>query len=165
MVNAAENGMPTFARLHPEHAAIMHRLEKSCFSLPWNEAQCRSALSQTSFGAYGLWQNTDLLAYVSFYHAAGEMEIANLAVAPEQRRKGLGRLILSALLQAAAKMGIEKVLLEVRAGNSAALSLYRQAGFHQAGLRKKYYPDTGEDGFILIYNINQERPGVMTCKR
>ena len=145
----------TYIRLLPEHAGLMHKLEKECFSLPWSEEQCRAALAQSSFAAYGLVENSILLAYVSFYHTDREMEIVNLAVSPHYRRRGAGRQILSILLQACAKMGIEKVSLEVRFTNIPARSLYAGVGFVQTGLRKKYYPDTGEDALILTRLIAQ----------
>lgn len=158
---------PVFVRLDEGHAALMHALERECFSLPWSERQCREALAQKSFRAFGLLRGEKLLAYVSVYHACEEMEIVNLAVAPDCRRQGLGKRILAILLQAASKMGIEKVALEARCTNYPALSLYRQAGFTIVGKRKKYYPDTGEDALVLAWtNYDAAKPaGEKSCKR
>lgn len=96
----------------------------------------------------------ELTAYLSFYHAADEMEIVNLAVLPAHRRKGLAKRLLGIVLQASRKMGIQKVLLEVRATNFAAISLYEQCGFRQNGARSAYYPDTGEDALIYVCGIH-----------
>lgn len=131
----------------------MAELEKICFTLPWSVEQCRGALAQAAFAAFGLWHGRILAAYISFYHAAGEMEILNLAVLPPWRRLGLGCRILALALQAARKMGMEKASLEVREGNAAAIALYRKAGFAECGRRLKYYPDTGEDALIFIYDL------------
>lgn len=132
------------------------RLERDCFTLPWTVEQCRGALAQKNFAAFGLFGAGALLGYVSCYHALPEMEIVNLAVASAWRRHGLGRRILLLLLQAARKMGMQKVSLEVRQGNSAAISLYESAGFCQAGRRKGYYPDTGEDGLIMVLDLEAD---------
>jgi ribosomal-protein-alanine N-acetyltransferase len=44
--------------------------------------------------------------------------------------------------------------LEVRMGNEAAQRLYRNFGFVSAGVRRNYYPETGEDALIMwLYNL------------
>lgn len=144
-----------YRKLGSEDAREVHELEKLCFSLPWSQAQCLGALKQPNFGAYGLWRDARLCAYVSFYHTSEEMEIVNLAVHPDMRERGIASQILGILLQAAAKMGIEKVVLEVREGNMAARALYRNAGFRQTGTRRAYYPDTNETALVLTRNINK----------
>ena len=68
---------------------------------------------------------------------------------PAARRRGLGRRLLLLALQAGRKMGMQKAILEVREGNVAALALYRASGFVQAGRRRRYYADTGEDALVL----------------
>lgn len=78
-----------------------------------------------------------------------EAHITVLAVHPVYRREGLGLLLLSALLRLAQRRGLERATLEVRASNHAALSLYQKFGFKEAGRRRRYYKDTGEDALIL----------------
>lgn len=145
-----------FMRLAPEHAALVYALELRCFALPWSEAQCRAALAQPAFAAFGLFYGEDLIGYISVYHAAGELEILNLGVIPEKRRQGFGRRILTSALQAARKMGMQKALLEVRPSNTAAIALYESCGFQQAGIRPHYYTDTGEDALILCNDFQSD---------
>lgn len=144
---------PCFRRLGPADADSMYRLEACCFSLPWSAAQCRAAFAQQAFMAFGLLREEELVAYISFYHIGDEVEILNLAVLPTERRSGHGRRILQLVLQAAAKMGIQNVLLEVRTGNLPAVALYESCGFRRLGVRSRYYPDTNEDALIYGYNI------------
>ena len=83
---------------------------------------------------------------------ADEAELLTIAVAPEGRRRGLGRLLLGAFLADCAARGALAVFLEVDAGNAAALGLYQSAGFTQAGRRRAYYhaPDgTRTDALVL----------------
>lgn len=129
----------------------MAELENMCFSMPWNLSQCQGALAQKHFTAWGIWQSGLLLAYISFFHNPDEMEILNLAVHPLARRRGHARQLLRLLLQEARKMGMQKIVLEVRERNEAAIALYETTGFRLAGLRKRYYADTGENA--LIYNL------------
>lgn len=140
-----------FRRLAYEDAACMSELEAACFTLPWSRRQCCNALMQSSFAAFGMWANCRLLAYVSCYHVMPEMEIVNLAVRENERRKGIGRRLLRLVLQAGVKMGMQRAVLEVRETNLPAISLYQGLGFTQCGLRRHYYPDTREDALIFEY--------------
>lgn len=72
---------------------------------------------------------------------AGEAELLTLAVAPEARRRGLGRKLVARFLYQAQLRGAERAFLEVRADNAAAIALYESAGFAPAGRRRGYYRD------------------------
>lgn len=130
-------------------APDMARLELRCFTLPWSEAQYRAAFEQRAFAALGLKRGTVLVAYVVVYHSPDDLEILNIAVSPEERRQGLGRRLLDLALRIGMKMGILQAVLEVRPSNVPALALYARAGFTQAGVRRHYYTDTGEDALVL----------------
>ncbi|MBR4741541.1 MAG: ribosomal protein S18-alanine N-acetyltransferase [Desulfovibrio sp.] len=127
----------------------MHALEAACFSLPWSIEQCRICFSVPHFAAIGLFLQTRLVAYLSLYHIADEMEILNFAVLPALRRQGLGRFLLTTTLHTGKKMGMQRVSLEVREHNVAAIGLYAAVGFQKVGVRKHYYTDTGENAYIL----------------
>lgn len=78
-----------------------------------------------------------------------EAHITILAVHPDYQRQGLGQLLLYALLRDAKQHQLEWATLEVKPSNQAALSLYQKFGFTEAGRRRRYYKDTGEDALIL----------------
>ena len=141
-----------FLRLGEEHLSAVLELEQACFSMPWSAAEFRAALTQKNFAAFALRRET-LLAYISAYHAAGELEILNIAVAPAWRRKGLGSRLLGAALQAARKMDMHRAVLEVRVGNAPAIALYERTGFLPVGRRPGYYADTGEDALIYALDL------------
>lgn len=77
--------------------------------------------------------------------SAGLMTIAETAqiltvgVLPHARRRGIGRVLVDALLAEAVRRGAEEVLLEVRIDNVAARELYEAMGFTVLGLRRGYY--------------------------
>jgi [ribosomal protein S18]-alanine N-acetyltransferase len=77
-----------------------------------------------------------------------EAHITLLAVHPDYRRQGLGKVLFYALLESAWRRGLERATLEVRASNQTALSLYAQFDFREVGRRRRYYPDD-EDAAIL----------------
>jgi [ribosomal protein S18]-alanine N-acetyltransferase len=70
---------------------------------------------------------------------AGEAELLTIAVAPEARRRGLGRKLVTRFLYQARLRGAERAFLEVAADNPAAIALYESSGFRKAGLRRGYY--------------------------
>lgn len=78
-----------------------------------------------------------------------EAHITILAVHPAWQRQGLGQTMLVALLQAAYQRQLERATLEVRVSNEKAIALYQKFGFREAGRRKKYYQDTGEDALVM----------------
>jgi ribosomal-protein-alanine N-acetyltransferase len=71
----------------------------------------------------------------------------NVAVAPERRRAGVARGLISKLVEEAG--GKLSFTLEVRVSNSAAITMYKMLGFRSAGVRPRYYQDNGEDALIM----------------
>ena len=69
---------------------------------------------------------------------ADEAELLLLAVAPEFRRRGIGRMLLERFLDQVRNDGANRVHLEVREGNPAVI-MYRSVGFALVGRRRKYY--------------------------
>jgi ribosomal-protein-alanine N-acetyltransferase len=97
----------------------------------------------------------DLISAVGFaglWLMVDEAHITTIAVHPEYRRRGIGELMLSALIQIAYDIHARHVTLEVRVSNSVAQNLYRKYGFREAGLRRRYYSDNHEDAIIMWTN-------------
>jgi [ribosomal protein S18]-alanine N-acetyltransferase len=90
-----------------------------------------------------------LLAYGCLWRILDEAHITLLAVNPDYQRQGLGTLMLWALLTGARDRKMARATLEVRTSNQGAIALYESFGFQEAGRRKQYYEDTGEDALIL----------------
>jgi [ribosomal protein S18]-alanine N-acetyltransferase len=78
-----------------------------------------------------------------------EAELQNLAVRPGSRRRGVARRLLEAIHERLAEAGVERVFLEARISNLAALNLYRSCGYTERGLRRNYYASDGEDALVL----------------
>jgi ribosomal-protein-alanine N-acetyltransferase len=91
----------------------------------------------------------NILGYGGFWLLAGEAHISTIAVRPEWRRRGIGELLLVAMLERAVELGGDLATLEVRVSNVAAQSLYQKYGFAKVGLRPRYYSDRGEDALVM----------------
>jgi len=70
--------------------------------------------------------------------ALDEEELLLFAVLPQYRRRGVGTRLLRRYVETAQARGIQRILLEVRRGNSAE-GLYRSQGFEPIGMRPNYY--------------------------
>jgi len=90
-----------------------------------------------------------ILGYGGFWLMAGEAHISTIATRREWRGRGLGELLLVAMIEEARALQADFVTLEVRVGNRIAQSLYHKYGFKVEGRRKRYYSDNGEDALIM----------------
>jgi len=97
----------------------------------------------------GAGRRPPILGYGGFWLMAGEAHISTIAVQPNWRRRGIGELLLVAMLDRATELGAEIATLEVRASNVIAQNLYYKYGFQQVGLRRHYYRDRDEDALIM----------------
>jgi len=85
-----------------------------------------------------------------------DMDIVNLAVRPDRRGLGLGRRLLSSLLDQAASTGVQSVFLEVREGNQEARRLYAGAGFREVQRRRGFYAEPVEDAILMRLEMSHE---------
>jgi len=94
-----------------------------------------------------------VLGYAGFWALIDEAHLANIAVAPAWRGRGLGELLLVTVIDRAVELGMQVVTLEVRQSNQIAQRLYRKYGFEVAGVRKHYYSDNSEDALIMTTGL------------
>jgi len=89
-----------------------------------------------------------VVGYLCAWEVAGELEIQNVVTGVEFRRRGVAAVLLEELLEYSRRRAVERLLLEVRSGNLAAIALYRRYGFTESGVRRGYYAD-GEDALLM----------------
>jgi ribosomal-protein-alanine N-acetyltransferase len=90
-----------------------------------------------------------LSGYIAARINADELHINNIGVRTEARRRGLGLALLELALDIGASCGARLAVLEVRAGNLAAQTLYERAGFALVGERRNYYRSPVENALIM----------------
>lgn len=133
----------------PADAGRLVPLERLCFSDPWSAAAFEEMLRFPLTVALIAERAGEVVGYLIGRAVAGEGEILNLAVSPDQRRNGLGSRILEAGLTALGRAGATRVWLEVRESNRAAQELYLKRGFAAAGRRARYYRSPVEDALVF----------------
>src|SRR5205823_14215141 len=99
---------------------------------PRLEAELRSIV-----GYAGIWVMTD------------EAHVTTIASHPDFRGRGIGELLLVALIRRGIEVGARWTTLEVRASNTVAQNLYRKYTFKEMGVRRRYYSDNGEDALVM----------------
>jgi ribosomal-protein-alanine N-acetyltransferase len=132
-------------------------LERQCYGDPW-PATAFSTLPENPRVYFMVARNAAgrVAGYVVAWFVMEEGELANLAVAPSERRKGLGRVMLDAMLADAARRGARQIYLEVRESNQAARALYEARKFEEVGRRKRYYRKPEEDALILRRTLDKQ---------
>ena len=90
-----------------------------------------------------------ILGFAGLWLMVDEAHITTIAMHPNYRRRGLGEFMLVSLIDIAYNIGAKWVTLEVRITNHSAQNLYRKYGFHEAGVRHRYYSDNNEDALIM----------------
>ncbi len=131
-------------------------IDKRSFPTPWSETTYRKELTgnpaahlfvaETRSGDRS--QGT-IIGYIGFWYIVDEIHISTLAVRPELRRRGIGKLILDSALNEACTMGAGLATLEVRESNRGAIALYRKFGFEERSRYPGYYRDTNEDALVM----------------
>ncbi|MDN3521310.1 GNAT family N-acetyltransferase [Halomonas ramblicola] len=133
-------------RLTSADRALVETLEASAgWPLGGSPRRLAGTLDDPSTAVFGLMPGDALgldalAAYAVVARLPFEAELQGLLVRQASRGHGLGRRLLAVVVDQARGWGSERLLLEVRAGNAAAIDLYRGSGFREDGRRTGYYP-------------------------
>jgi ribosomal-protein-alanine N-acetyltransferase len=137
-------------RMTEVDVTAVHGIEAASFSTPWTLAMFLSEMRENKVARYLVIQaEGEVAGFAGVHIILDEGHITNIAVAPAYRGLGYGKLITLALMQYASNLGVSYLTLEVRKSNEKAKRLYASLGFTPVGLRKNYYPDTGEDALLM----------------
>lgn len=129
----------------------VHAIEVQTFSEPWSVQSFRDEMERNVCARYIVAEeNGRLIGYAGAWLIIDEGHITNVAVIKEARGQGIGVGLMKALMQYAANMGVQYMTLEVRKSNLIAQKLYRNLGFVELGVRKRYYEDNGEDALLWV---------------
>jgi len=148
----ASTGPGAVERLRKMTAADIDAVERILRESPeaaqWSAGELLSVLR----GNIHIWVAEDsgkVIGMVAARAIGGDAEILNLAILPEQRRRGLGRRLLEGAIAESRAAGARSVFLEVRESNAAARAFYASAGFIEVGWRRSYYRNPVEDALVV----------------
>lgn len=140
-----------YGGLTPADAARCAELETLLFDGddPWPAAAFTRALAAPHARYVGARADDLLVGYAGIARLGRtppfEYEIHTIGVDPAYQGRGIGRRMMTELLNDADSV----VYLEVRTDNPTAIALYTSLGFATVGLRKRYYRASGADAFTM----------------
>lgn len=136
---------------------IIAEIEKVSFNKPWSEESIRNSFNSKSCKFF-VAETEKIIGYIGVSIAADEGYILNVAVFPEYRGRGVGRALVTYLIDKY-KYDLKFLTLEVRPSNKSAVNLYSSLGFEKAGERPSYYSNPTENALLLTkyFNSNIEK--------
>lgn len=158
----------------PEVMSIEHQ----AFTLPWSDYTYRHEILENTQSHYFVARRVDqlpplprhwlmrwlrrerrapIVGYGGFWLVVDESHISTIASDANWRGRGIGELMLLAMIERSFELGASMVTLEVRASNVVAQNLYRKYGFVNVGRRAQYYRDNNEDADLMtVERINTD---------
>jgi len=130
----------------PADLAAMAAIEARAQKHPWTETQLAAELSLPQARVTVARVDGAVAGYLVAWLVAGDLQILNVCVSVDMRRRGIGRALLTDALALC-----QSATLDVRRGNVEALGLYSGHGFREDGVRRGYYSD-GEDAILMSWS-------------
>lgn len=142
-------------------AVRIHEVERSCFPSPWSLESFLVLIQRRDVEVWVIEEAPgeapgEVIGYVVWWTVAGEGEVANLAVHPDFRARGLGARLLDLAVGKMETEGAQAVFLEVRASNASARSLYESRQFELVAVRPAYYRKPVEDALIMSRPLGRD---------
>lgn len=136
-------------KMTPQDIDEVMQIEQKSFTLPWSRESYMGEL-KNNFATYLVCDyEGEIVGYGGIWVVFEEAHITNVAIDPDFRQSGMGTALMQELEQVARNKKANRILLEVRPSNQAALAMYSNLDYFPSGLRRAYYSDNGEDAIIM----------------
>lgn len=126
-------------------------LEEAIFNPPWSKKALCEFVAYDTNKILVASLNGFVVGYITYSTVLDEIQIANVAVNTEHRKRGIAQGLLRALHDIGSKNNIKVITLEVRQSNDAAICLYEKMGYKKTGVRKNFYSKPIEDSILMDY--------------
>lgn len=144
--------------MSPDDLDEVCAMERVVFSDPWPRSAFESDIRTKSTFCPVLRDTANkLIGYANLMTFAEEAHLTNIAVSPDHRREGIGRIIMDHLLQKAESEGCRAMFLDVRVSNRSAISFYQKYDFTELYRRKRYYHNPPEDAVVMVRPIGERK--------
>lgn len=131
----------------------LYALEQDTFSVPWSREAITQEFSNDVATYLVAEEAGKIIGYVGVWCVLDEGQITNVAVHKSYRRCGIGRALITNLIELGKVRQLLSLLLEVRRSNIPAQELYRNCGFQEIGTRKNYYTKPTEDAVLMALDL------------
>lgn len=135
-------------------------IEKASFEAGWPATAFERELTHNQMARYIVAEQVSdggavggIAGFGGLWLMVDEAHVVTVAVPPQLRGRGIGRLLVHGLIELARDSAMAVATLECRVSNSVARQLYAGYGFYEVGLRKRYYSDNQEDALIMTTEV------------
>lgn len=150
--NGIDNGEFRGRKMEAADIPAVREIDRESFPNPWPENTYLYELRENHAAHLLVLEHVPsgkVVGVVGYWLVLDEAHISTFAIRSGWRRRGLGKILLAAMLRDAGALGAVSALLEVRASNREAQALYARYGFREVGRRRGYYRDNGEDALLM----------------
>jgi [ribosomal protein S18]-alanine N-acetyltransferase len=139
--------------MQPADLDAVDEIERHSFKHPWPAQVFADELARDWARVDVIRDRGRVVGFVDYWLVHDEVHLLAIAVHPDVRRRGAGRVLLDHLLALARDRRAALVTLEVRRNNRPAIALYERAGFAVVGVRPRYYAEDGEDALVMTLEL------------
>jgi ribosomal-protein-alanine N-acetyltransferase len=148
----------TFRTMQLRDLDQVTELEKEIFPTPWSKESFRWEVEENRYSyPFVLVKNNQVIGFIIVWQMVNELHIANIAIDPQYRRRGMASHMLETLFFWAIGNGVREAHLEVRSSNRSAIDLYKKFNFFEVGVRKNYYQAENEDALLMSCILVKEK--------
>ncbi|WP_346936474.1 ribosomal protein S18-alanine N-acetyltransferase [Clostridium sp.] len=139
----------TIERMNSFNILGVKEISDLSFSSPWSLLSMEKELINKNAVYMVVKLGSKVVAFGGMWIIFDEGHITNIAVHPDFRRNNFGDIVVENLIKIAKDKNMASLTLEVRSSNIAAINLYKKHHFSVEGIRKNYYQNPKEDGYIM----------------
>lgn len=143
--------------MRPEDLDQVMAIERTSFESPWTKNNFFDEFKNSDLSTQLVMEfDNRIIAFAIVWIIMDECHLANIAVHPDCRRKGVAEILLNKVIALAREKNCKKIMLEVRKSNTPAIQLYLKHRFEKVGVRKNYYHDgfmRQEDAVLMDLNL------------
>jgi [ribosomal protein S18]-alanine N-acetyltransferase len=132
-------------------------IEQASFPSPWSRNMFLEEMGNNNSRLVVFKIGATVVGYACFWAVLDEAHLLNIAVNPQRRHEGLGRLMMARIESMCLDEGLTRIILEVARRNAPARSLYRSCGFRSIGFRKNYYSVAKDDALVMEKRLARQR--------
>lgn len=138
-------------RCSPVDLDLIVRIEQASFPDPYARRLFSRFLQWEPDGFLVAKEKGELVGYAMASSQGGFGMVLSIAVSPDQRRKGVGTLLMQAALKHL-EGKVNQVRLQVNVTNEEAKAFYRRFGFREVARLQRYY-ENGDDAIEMALDI------------
>ena len=153
-MSARKSDLYNFLPMDINYLTKVYELELESYDFPWTKEILRDCILY-KYDSFVVVLNDNLVGYIISKITYPETHILNLTVKKNFRKKGIGKALIELIISDARLRNSENIILEVRANNTDAQSLYKKLNFEVIVTRKDYYESKNdrEDAYVLNLNL------------